>query len=161
MPCVWVHGAYRSSAPSHSHPLHAIQLSGEAQHWFRMFCMDGNSSLKRVRRPGGRQAVDQRVFEDNDYFLPTSFVDEYAHEVSKNSASLPKEPEETAVGSTPPGAPSSPPARGEVSLPPSIRSETTASTSHGLSAPAADQRTRSLIDEQPTSSSAAARVRLP
>ncbi|KAI1782950.1 hypothetical protein LXA43DRAFT_904545, partial [Ganoderma leucocontextum] len=51
----------------------------------RMFCIDGNTSLKHVRRPGGRQAVDHRVFEDNDYFLPASFIDEYAHEVAKKT----------------------------------------------------------------------------
>ncbi|KAI1784334.1 hypothetical protein LXA43DRAFT_901762 [Ganoderma leucocontextum] len=52
-----------------------------------MFCMDGNVSLKRVRKPGGRQAVDTRVFEDNDYFLPISFVNEYAYEVAKHPPS--------------------------------------------------------------------------
>ncbi|KAH9847640.1 hypothetical protein C2E23DRAFT_729996, partial [Lenzites betulinus] len=49
----------------------------------RMYCMDGNNSLKRMRPLGGRQAGDTRVFEDSDYFLPQAFVDTFANEVSR------------------------------------------------------------------------------
>lgn len=51
-----------------------------------MLCMDGNSSLKRVAAIGERTASDGRIFEDSDYYLPQSFVDQFAKEVSSAPA---------------------------------------------------------------------------
>ncbi|KZT64505.1 hypothetical protein DAEQUDRAFT_769628 [Daedalea quercina L-15889] len=42
-------------------------------HWTRMFCLDGNNSLKRIACVGDRQQSDRRVFESSDYYLPTTF----------------------------------------------------------------------------------------
>ena len=49
----------------------------------RLWAHDGNTSLKRLLPFGKRMAADTRVFEDSDYFLSRSFVDQYAHEVKR------------------------------------------------------------------------------
>ncbi|KAH9920365.1 uncharacterized protein B0H18DRAFT_881127 [Fomitopsis serialis] len=49
--------------------------------WSRMVCMDGNMSLKRIASIGARARGDLRVLGDSDYFLPSSFVDQFANEV--------------------------------------------------------------------------------
>ncbi|KAI0713716.1 hypothetical protein C8Q76DRAFT_768688 [Earliella scabrosa] len=54
-------------------PACGYELYGEAPREFtRMFCMDGNSSLKRVG--------EARVFDESDYFLPQKYVDRFANE---------------------------------------------------------------------------------
>ncbi|KAH9855188.1 hypothetical protein C2E23DRAFT_724520 [Lenzites betulinus] len=63
-------------------PACCYKLEGEpAQSFSRLFCMDGNNSLKRMRPLGGRKVGDDRVFTDSDYYLPQGFVDAYANEV--------------------------------------------------------------------------------
>lgn len=47
----------------------------------RMFCMDGNNSLKRMCLLGGRKVGDSRVYEGSDYYLPQTFVNKFADEV--------------------------------------------------------------------------------
>ncbi|KAL6298653.1 hypothetical protein BKA93DRAFT_820263 [Sparassis latifolia] len=47
----------------------------------RMYCMDGNSSLKRLAPVGGRRAGDLRTLADSDYYLPEDFIEKYADEV--------------------------------------------------------------------------------
>ncbi|KAH9846255.1 hypothetical protein C2E23DRAFT_872456 [Lenzites betulinus] len=65
-------------------PACCYKLAGEPELTFsRMYCMDGNNSLKRMRPLGGRQVGDTRVFEDSDYFLPQAFVNTFANEVSR------------------------------------------------------------------------------
>ncbi|KZT70622.1 hypothetical protein DAEQUDRAFT_633977, partial [Daedalea quercina L-15889] len=56
--------------------------------WTRMFCLDGNNSLKRIACVGDRQQSDRRVFESSDYYLPTTFVDHYAGEVRSNERTI-------------------------------------------------------------------------
>ncbi|GBE87425.1 hypothetical protein SCP_1101010 [Sparassis crispa] len=46
-----------------------------------MYCMDGNSSLKRLAPVGGRRAGDLRTLADSDYYLPEDFIEKYADEV--------------------------------------------------------------------------------
>ncbi|KAF8814021.1 hypothetical protein BYT27DRAFT_7071949, partial [Phlegmacium glaucopus] len=58
------------------------ELTGEPElKYHRMFCMDGNDSLKRVRTLGKHQTADLRVFSESDYYIPTEEVDKYASEV--------------------------------------------------------------------------------
>lgn len=45
-----------------------------------MICLDGNNSLKRIAQFGDRRQADRRSFEESDYNLPTTFVDQYASE---------------------------------------------------------------------------------
>ncbi|PSR94368.1 hypothetical protein PHLCEN_2v4453 [Hermanssonia centrifuga] len=47
----------------------------------RMFCVDGNNSLKRMATMGERVVADTRVFESSNYYLPPDFVDRFANEV--------------------------------------------------------------------------------
>ncbi|KAI0069613.1 hypothetical protein K474DRAFT_1608419, partial [Panus rudis PR-1116 ss-1] len=47
----------------------------------RMYVLDGNDSLKRLKTMDGREVADKRVFEESDYFLPNDFVNKFAHEV--------------------------------------------------------------------------------
>lgn len=52
------------------------------QKWARVFCLDGNNSLKRLKASAlKKQEGDTRVFEVSDYFLPCTYVDRFAHEV--------------------------------------------------------------------------------
>ncbi|KAJ3527564.1 hypothetical protein NM688_g8112 [Phlebia brevispora] len=61
------------------------KLEGEAPLKFsRLYAFDGNNSLKRMLTLGDRQAADVRVWE-GDYFLPRSYVDQFADEVHKSS----------------------------------------------------------------------------
>ena len=53
----------------------------------RLWAHDGNNSLKRVLPFGNRKAADARVFDGSDYFLPRSFVDEFANEVKSTGNS--------------------------------------------------------------------------
>ncbi|KAL6298786.1 hypothetical protein BKA93DRAFT_820202 [Sparassis latifolia] len=46
-----------------------------------MYCMDGNSSLKRLAPVGGRRAGDLRTLANSDYYLPEDFIEKYADEV--------------------------------------------------------------------------------
>lgn len=50
----------------------------------RLWAHDGNNSLKRMLPVGGRVAADTRVLEDSDYFLPRTFVNDFANEVKKS-----------------------------------------------------------------------------
>jgi hypothetical protein len=47
-----------------------------------MLAVDGNSSMRRVAAIGERVVSDTQVFDDSDYFLPSTFVDQFANEVS-------------------------------------------------------------------------------
>lgn len=59
-----------------------VQLEGEEELTFsRLYAIDGNNSLKRMRLPGDRVAADTCVLSDSDYFLPQEYVDRFAHEV--------------------------------------------------------------------------------
>jgi hypothetical protein len=63
------------------------QLENEPDLKFRrMLAVDGNSSLSRVAAIGGRTTSDVRVFEDSDYYLSRSFVDQHAAEVRSTAA---------------------------------------------------------------------------
>ncbi|THV01845.1 hypothetical protein K435DRAFT_654524 [Dendrothele bispora CBS 962.96] len=46
----------------------------------RMWVVDGNNSLKRIKGISGREIADTRVFS-SDYYLSQEFVDQYANEV--------------------------------------------------------------------------------
>ncbi len=60
----------------------SLQLQGEPVQIFgRMFCMDGNNSLKRMAPVGKRVVGDTRMFSDSDYYLPVEFVNRFANEV--------------------------------------------------------------------------------
>ncbi|TFY68930.1 hypothetical protein EVJ58_g720 [Rhodofomes roseus] len=54
--------------------------------WARMFCLDGNNSLKRIAHVGDRQQGDMRTFDASDYYLPKEFVDSFAGEVRSNES---------------------------------------------------------------------------
>ena len=43
--------------------------------------MDGNNSLKHIAKIANHQIADLQKFSDSNYFLPTSFVDEFKDEV--------------------------------------------------------------------------------
>ncbi|THU96505.1 hypothetical protein K435DRAFT_664315 [Dendrothele bispora CBS 962.96] len=47
----------------------------------RMWVIDGNNSLKRIKGITGRVVSDTRVFTESDYYIPSEFVDKFAHEV--------------------------------------------------------------------------------
>ncbi|KAH9853147.1 hypothetical protein C2E23DRAFT_729387, partial [Lenzites betulinus] len=69
-------------------PACCYKLDGEPSRTFsRMFCMDGNNSLKRMRPLGGRKVGDSRVFNDSDYFLSQDFVNGFANEVRSKGIS--------------------------------------------------------------------------
>lgn len=71
-------------------PACGYDLEGELpSRWQRMFCIDGNNSLKRLRPLGKRAAGDTRVFTYSDYYLPGDYVDSFANEVQ--SRKLPAE----------------------------------------------------------------------
>jgi len=50
----------------------------------RMFAMDGNNSLKRIRQVGSHTIADRRVFE-SDYFLSQDYVNQFANEVRRKA----------------------------------------------------------------------------
>lgn len=59
----------------------------------RIFCFDGNNSLKRVAKFGDREVADRREFSESDYYLSSDFVDRYKDEV-KGGAVPSREPSE-------------------------------------------------------------------
>jgi len=59
-----------------------------------MIAFDGNSSLKPVATIGDRAIGDDRVFEDSDYFLPQTYIDQFAGEVGSGSAATSNHDEE-------------------------------------------------------------------
>lgn len=64
------------------------QLEDEPPMQFsHMWAHDGNNSLKRMLLFGDRTAADTRVFEDDDYYLPQSYVDHFANEVQSRHSS--------------------------------------------------------------------------
>ncbi|KAG6835632.1 hypothetical protein H0H93_016343, partial [Arthromyces matolae] len=70
------------------------ELEGEPHLSFsRMFAIDGNNSLKRVRLSGDRQVGDLRTFEDSDYYLDVAFVEKFANEVKKLTGTAINSPE--------------------------------------------------------------------
>ena len=70
-----------------------LQLKDESYlRYRRMFAMDGNNSLKRIRQVGTRAIADHRVFE-SDYFLSHEYVNKFANEVKRKEP--PKDPDET------------------------------------------------------------------
>ncbi|KZT06566.1 uncharacterized protein LAESUDRAFT_759386 [Laetiporus sulphureus 93-53] len=63
-------------------PACCYELENEPSlHFGRMYCFDGNNSLKRIAKIGNRRVGDTRTFEDSDYFLSSEFIDQYANEV--------------------------------------------------------------------------------
>ena len=63
-------------------PACCYSLEGEpVLHWSRMFCLDGNNSLKRIAPTAKHQQGDMRVLEDSDYYLSRDYVDRFANEV--------------------------------------------------------------------------------
>lgn len=46
----------------------------------RMYCFDGNNSLKRIRTVQTRETADTRILE-SDYYIPREYVDRFANEV--------------------------------------------------------------------------------
>ncbi len=82
------------------------QVANEKQQRFsRMFCMDGNCSLKRVRLSSGRQVGDTRIFEDSDYYLSQQYVDQYAGEVrARGSVHQAREADDVAEEQVPEAA---------------------------------------------------------
>ncbi|KAJ3831206.1 hypothetical protein F5878DRAFT_549821 [Lentinula raphanica] len=66
----------------HSCPSCSYELEGETELRFsRMFVIDGNNSLKRMKGFNGRTVADTRVFDKSDYYLSREYVDQYADEV--------------------------------------------------------------------------------
>ena len=64
-----------------------VQLKDEpTMTYSRLWAHDGNNSLKRVLPFGNRIAGDVRTLEDDDIFLPRSFVDRFAREVKPTPA---------------------------------------------------------------------------
>lgn len=51
--------------------------------------MDGNNSLKRIATNANRVAADTRVLDNGEFFLPTSYVDRFANEVSGRTSKGP------------------------------------------------------------------------
>ncbi|KAK7444532.1 hypothetical protein VKT23_015210 [Stygiomarasmius scandens] len=61
---------------------HLYKLEDEPELLFsRMWVIDSNNSLKRIKGINGREVADTRVFTDSTYYLPAEFVDSFAHEV--------------------------------------------------------------------------------
>ncbi|KAJ3964386.1 hypothetical protein EV361DRAFT_974213 [Lentinula raphanica] len=71
----------------HSCPPCNYKLEGEPSLVFeRMFVIDGNNSLKRLKSVGNRQVADTREFHGSDYYLGTEYVDQFRNEVKAKSA---------------------------------------------------------------------------
>lgn len=58
----------------------------------RMLVKDANFSLKRMATVASRSTGDTRVFEDSDFFLPQSYVDQFAHEVKSRATTTTDDP---------------------------------------------------------------------
>lgn len=68
-------------------PACSYTLEGEPPlRWSRMFCLDGNNSLKRIAPTAKHQQGDMRVLDDSDYFLSRDYVDRFANEVSSRTS---------------------------------------------------------------------------
>jgi len=77
-----------------------MQLEGEpVQIFHRMFVLDGNNLLKRMKSAHGQQEVgDVRELQDSGYFLSNTFVDSFANEVTRPTRERVKpEPEDETV----------------------------------------------------------------
>ncbi|KAL6307294.1 hypothetical protein BKA93DRAFT_815978 [Sparassis latifolia] len=59
----------------------------------RMYCFDGNNSLKRLAKVSERNVGDTRCFEDSDYFLSQDFVNQFADEVKSSRSQVAQEVE--------------------------------------------------------------------
>ncbi|RDX47631.1 hypothetical protein OH76DRAFT_1456691 [Lentinus brumalis] len=63
-------------------PACSCKLEGEPDlDWDRMFCIDGNNSLKRIAKIGDREIADRREFTASDYYLLEEYVDRFKDEV--------------------------------------------------------------------------------
>ncbi|KAH9846929.1 hypothetical protein C2E23DRAFT_872057 [Lenzites betulinus] len=63
-------------------PACSYELEDEVDLKFRrIFCFDGNNSLKRVAKFGDRTVADTREFKHSDYYLSPEFVDKYKDEI--------------------------------------------------------------------------------
>ncbi|TFY56283.1 hypothetical protein EVJ58_g7737 [Rhodofomes roseus] len=82
-------------------PACSFELEDEpALRWSRMFCLDGNNSLKRMAPTEKHKRGDMRVLDDSDYFLSHEYVDTFAHEVKSRGRRVDadeSESEETPV----------------------------------------------------------------
>ncbi|OJT11774.1 hypothetical protein TRAPUB_11681, partial [Trametes pubescens] len=79
-------------------PACCYELEGEEPlRWRRIFCFDGNNSLKRVAKFGDRKVADVREFADSDYYLSNEFVDQFKHEVDNALAN--GDPPDQSTGS--------------------------------------------------------------
>ncbi len=73
----------------------SLKLEDEPQLEFsRMFSIDGNNSLKRMKPNKGRMTADTRTLEDSEYYLSREYVDSFANEVRGNQAKGPPVPAE-------------------------------------------------------------------
>ena len=72
-----------------------LQLKDEPYLCYRrMFAMDGNNSLKRIRQVGSRAIADHQVFE-SDYFLSQEYVNKFANEVKRKEPTITEDPDDT------------------------------------------------------------------
>ncbi|KAI9059827.1 hypothetical protein FKP32DRAFT_1613970 [Trametes sanguinea] len=75
-------------------PACCYELEGEPPLIFRrILALDGNNSLKRVAKFGDHEVADTREFDESDYYLSTSFVDQYKDEVKNGGAAAPDVPD--------------------------------------------------------------------
>lgn len=65
-----------------------------------MYCLDGNSSLKRVLTSPDRIMGDTRVLTDSTYFLSREYVDEYVNEVKGRRTKAPPVTKKTSYDSS-------------------------------------------------------------
>ena len=47
----------------------------------RLWAFDGNNSLKRMALLAGQQVADTRTFDNSEYFLPQSYVNQFANDI--------------------------------------------------------------------------------
>ncbi|KAJ3729926.1 hypothetical protein C8R42DRAFT_693640 [Lentinula raphanica] len=74
----------------HSCPPCNYKLKDEPSLIFeRMFVIDGNNSLKRLKSVGNRQAANTREFRGSDFYLSSEYVDQFRDKV-KTKASGPR-----------------------------------------------------------------------
>ncbi|KAI0667165.1 hypothetical protein C8Q78DRAFT_932730, partial [Trametes maxima] len=84
-------------------PACCYKLVGEPEQTFsRMYCMDGNNSLKRMRPLGGRKVGDTHVFEESDYYISKADVDKFANEVKSTQLPPRRPPEDSSSGAQEP-----------------------------------------------------------
>ncbi|KAJ3816761.1 hypothetical protein F5880DRAFT_1626459 [Lentinula raphanica] len=71
----------------HSCPPCDYKLEGEPSLTFeRMFVIDGNNSLKRLKSVSNRQVADTREFRGSDFYLTSEYVDQFRDEVKTKSS---------------------------------------------------------------------------